>query len=151
MPDVHGPSRPTGKHLLLYDGVCVLCSGTVQFVLKHDRKRLFDIAALQSAAARAALGPFKLTPDTQDTFYVVADYRTATPSVFERARASLFLATALGWPWRAAGILRILPIRVLDAGYNLIARTRYRIFGRRDRCFVPQPQYRDRFIDQDGP
>src|SRR5262245_23335704 len=139
--------EPRGRHLLLYDGVCALCSGTVQFVLQHDSKRLFDIAALQSDAARKALQPFQLTPDDLDTFYVITDYRGPAPSVLARARAVLFLAIALGWPWRAAGILRIVPLGVLNAGYNLMARTRYRIFGHRDQCFVPQPEYRDRFID----
>jgi predicted DCC family thiol-disulfide oxidoreductase YuxK len=137
-----------GRHLLLYDGVCALCSGTVQFVLEHDRTRLFDIAALQSDAAREALKPFHLTPDDLDTFYVIADYRSSAPSVLERARAALFLAKTLGWPWRAAGVLQILPAGVLNAGYNLVARSRYRIFGRRDQCFLPQPEHRDRFIDQ---
>ena len=144
----HRPAEPRGRHLLLYDGVCALCSGTVQFVLKHDHERLFDIAALQSEAARHALELSHLTPDTQDTFYVITDYRSPAPSVLDRASAVLFLAQALGWPWRAAGVLRILPIGVLNAGYNLMARTRYRIFGRRDECFVPRPEYRDRFIDQ---
>jgi predicted DCC family thiol-disulfide oxidoreductase YuxK len=147
MAGMHQRPGARGRHLLLFDGVCGLCSGTVQFVLEHDRKRLFDIAALQSAAARQALQPFHLTPDDLDTFFVIADYRSTAPSVLERARAVLFLASTLGWPWRAAGVLRILPLRVLNAGYNLVARTRYRVFGRRDECFVPRPEYRDRFID----
>jgi predicted DCC family thiol-disulfide oxidoreductase YuxK len=128
--------------------MCALCGGTVQFVLRHDTGRLFDIAALQSRAARDALRRVHLAPDALDTLYVIANYESSAPSALERAPAVLFLAHALGWPWRAAGVLRILPAGVLNAAYNLIARTRYRIFGRRDQCLVPRPEDRDRFIDQ---
>jgi predicted DCC family thiol-disulfide oxidoreductase YuxK len=137
-----------GQHLLLYDGICGLCSGVVKFVLKRDAQHLFDLAALQSDAAKKALQPFHIAPDSLDTFYVIADYRSATPLVLERARAALFLANALGWPWRAAGAASLLPTGLLNAGYNLIARTRYRIFGRYDQCRLPPPGYRDRFVDQ---
>lgn len=136
------------RHLLLFDGVCALCSGVVQFVLVRDRRRVFDFAPLQSDAARAALQRFGRDPAALDTFHIVADYGGAAPAHLERARAALFLMAQLGWPWKAASVLRIVPGVVLDAVYDVVARHRYRVFGRREQCFLPRPEDRDRFVGE---
>ena len=141
-------SGPSGDHLLLYDGVCALCNGMVSFVLRHDSRRHFDLASLQSAAGREALRPFNITSGALDTFYVVTDYRSGSPAVLDRAPAVLFVARTLGWPWRGAGALRILPRAVLDTCYNIVAKFRYRVFGEYETCPLPRPEHRDRFIDQ---
>jgi predicted DCC family thiol-disulfide oxidoreductase YuxK len=145
--DGQRPPTETGRHLLLYDGVCGLCNVLVQAVLARDRRVLFHFASLQSAAARATLNRFGSNPDELTTFYVVTNYRGAEPSPLTKGRAALFVITALGWPWKAAGLLKVLPARVLDGVYDLIARHRYRIFGRYETCLVPRPEYRSRFID----
>jgi predicted DCC family thiol-disulfide oxidoreductase YuxK len=108
---------------------------------------VFHFASLQSAAAKATLNRFGSNPDELTTFYVVTNYRGAEPSPLTKGRAALFVITALGWPWKAAGLLKVLPARVLDGVYDLIARHRYRIFGRYETCLVPRPEYRSRFID----
>jgi predicted DCC family thiol-disulfide oxidoreductase YuxK len=141
----HGSSA---RHLLLFDGVCALCSGIVQFVLERDRQRVFDFAPLQSAAAQEILGRFGRDTGPLDTFYIVTDYRSGTPLPLARADAALFLFDALGWPWKAAGVLRLAPRFLRDRVYNLIARYRYRVFGRREQCFLPRPEDRDRFIGE---
>jgi predicted DCC family thiol-disulfide oxidoreductase YuxK len=144
---VQRPPAESGRHLLLYDGVCGLCDVLVQAVLARDRRVLFHFASLQSAAARATLDRFGSNPDELTTFYVVTNYRDAKPIQLTKGRAALFVITALGWPWKVAGLLKILPDRVLDGIYDLIARHRYRIFGRYETCLVPRPEYRSRFID----
>jgi predicted DCC family thiol-disulfide oxidoreductase YuxK len=136
-----------GRHLVLFDGVCGLCNGLVQFVLPRDRDRTFDFAPLQSATGRTWLERFQRNPDNLETLVVVTDYRTDTPAVRTRADAALFVVRALRQPWRLLGILRMLPARVLDVGYNVIARRRYRWFGRYDACVLPPPEQRARFID----
>ena len=136
-----------GRHLLLYDGVCGLCDVLVQAVIARDRPGVFHFASLQSAVARVALDRFGSNPDDLNTLYVVTNYRSAAPGQLTKGRAALFVMTALGWPWKAAGLLSVLPDRVLDGTYDLVARNRYRIFGRYDRCLVPRPEYRSRFID----
>jgi predicted DCC family thiol-disulfide oxidoreductase YuxK len=134
-------------HLLLYDGVCGLCDRLVQFVLKRDTRAIFHFAALQSAAARAALQPFSSNPDDLSTFYVVANYQAPAPVLLTKGRAAIFVLTTIGGPWRVARLLSVLPTSLLSRLYDLIAQNRYRVFGRRDQCLIPQPRYRSRFID----
>lgn len=135
-----------GRHLLLYDGVCGLCDHVVQTVLARDREQLFDFASLQSPVSTALLARHRREPDALDTVYVVADYQTATPRLLDKGEAALFVATRLGWPWKAARPLGVLPRRLLNAGYDVVARYRYRLFGRYDQCVLPRPEHRARFI-----
>jgi predicted DCC family thiol-disulfide oxidoreductase YuxK len=141
------PSGGPGKHLVLYDGVCGMCNGLLQFVLPRDRRVVFRFAALQSATAKAIVE--RSGDDSGDlaTFYVVENYQTPAARVLTRSRAGLFVLDALGWPWKAAAIIGVLPTAWLDAAYDIVARHRYRVFGRHDRCLLPRPEYRDRFID----
>jgi predicted DCC family thiol-disulfide oxidoreductase YuxK len=78
---------------------------------------------------------------------VVADYQTAASRVFTRSDAALFVCGALGWPWKAAQLMRFVPRRLRDRTYDVVARSRYRVFGRYDRCLVPRPELRNRFFD----
>jgi predicted DCC family thiol-disulfide oxidoreductase YuxK len=140
-----------GPHLVLYDGVCGLCHGLVQFILKRDRHGVFHFASLQSSEARKVLQPFGSNPDELSTFFVLPNYRTARSRQLTKGRAVIFVMDALGWPWRVGRPFAVLPTMILDAVYDLVARNRYRLFGRRDHCLVPQPEYKTRFIDaQDG-
>ena len=141
---------PDRRHLLLYDGVCGLCNWLVQLVLARDRDGQFHFAALQSTQARNALAAFGHRPETLDTVYVVEDYRSASPRLLSHGRAALFVFARLDGPWRALSALRLLPAPVLDWGYRLVARHRYRLFGRLDACMLPDASVRQRFIDLGG-
>ena len=138
-------SSVEGSHLLLYDGLCGLCSRLVQFVLTRDHQGLFHFASLQSPTGRAAAGDSG--GEDLATFYVIANYRTPQATQFAKAGAALFLAHSLGWPWKSAGLFGVLPIAVLDRIYDLLARNRYGVFGRHEHCLMPPPLYRNRFID----
>ena len=142
-----GPAGGGGRHLLLYDGVCGLCDHLVQFVLAHDPRGVFDFAPLQSATGRAAVAREGGDPEALTSFYVVRDYRTSSARSLVKGRAALFVARTLGWPWKAAGVFGVLPTVVLNLGYDLVARYRYRVFGRFERCLVPRPEFRNRFIE----
>jgi predicted DCC family thiol-disulfide oxidoreductase YuxK len=133
--------------LILYDGVCGLCNGLVQFVLPRDPGHAFDFAALQSAAGRTLVRRLGRSPDDLDSFYVVTGYRSASPVLLERSSAAFFVARKLGLPWAVFSMFGVLPRALTDAVYNLVARYRYRIFGRRDTCAIPAPEHRSRFID----
>ncbi len=141
-------STGEGAHLLLYDGVCGLCDSLIQIVLKRDRGRVFQFASLQSGAAKAALAPFHRNAGDLTTMYVVRNYRGNSPTLLAKGRAALFVASRLDWPWRAAAAFRILPTALLNLGYDLVARYRYRLFGRYDQCLMPSPETRHRFIDE---
>ena len=139
--------RGTGRHLLLYDGVCGLCDHLVQFVLAHDPTGVFDFAPLQSAAGREAVAREGGDPEALTSFYVVRDYQTSGARSLVKGRAALFVAATLGWPWRLVAAFGILPTALLDWGYDVVARYRYRVFGRFDQCMLPRPEQRKRFVD----
>lgn len=136
-----------GNHrpLILFDGVCNLCNSTVQWVIKRDREEQFRFATLQSAAARRELetvmGPEKVNelPDS----IVLLD----RDGVHVRSSAALRIARALGPPYTLLGVGWVLPRPIRDAVYDLIARNRYRWFGRRDTCMTPAPNLAARFLD----
>ena len=145
------PVQPTsagqGAHLVLYDGVCGLCSRLLQFLLEHDRRAVFTFASLQSPVGRSIVERFGGNPDELSSFHVVANYRGNQAQMFSRSRAALFVAGELGFPWKMAVMMRILPAAMLDRAYDVIARNRYRVFGRYDRCLTPRPEFRDRFVE----
>src|SRR4051812_6852464 len=141
----------SGTHLVLYDGVCGLCSRLLQFLVRHDRRRVFSFASLQSTVGRSIVARSGGNTAPLTSFYRRAAFPTGGSRVFTRSDAALFVAAALGWPWSAARLIRFIPHAVRDRAYDVVARSRYRVFGRYDRCLVPRPEFRNRFIDgQDG-
>jgi predicted DCC family thiol-disulfide oxidoreductase YuxK len=119
----------------------------LQFLLKHDRDEVFCFAALQSDAGKMMVARAGGDPDELNSFYVVADFRTPGARVFTRGDAAVFVASRLGWPWKALSIAKWLPKGLRNRAYDLIARSRYRIFGRFEQCLLPAPDDRRRFVD----
>ena len=113
-------------------------------------RRRFDFASLQSPAARSILDRFGCDPGALDTVYVVRNYRGDAPAPLARAQAALFVMTEIGWPWKAANVLRVLPAALLNAAYGLVARHRYRVFGRYEQCVLPRPEFKSRFLDEEA-
>jgi predicted DCC family thiol-disulfide oxidoreductase YuxK len=140
-------SAAVGAHLVLYDGACGLCNRLLQFLLRHDHRAAFSFAALQSAVGQSIVRRSGGNAAGLTSVYVVADYRSARPRVFTRSDAVVFVASQLGWPWKAAALMRRVPRAIRDRAYDGVARSRYRIFGRFDRCVVPGPEFRGRFVD----
>lgn len=140
MPDAAGP-------ILLYDGVCGLCNGAVRFLLKHDRRGRFRFAPLQGPYASEVLTRHGKDPDRLETVYVVLDPGLPAERLLSKARAALYVGKELGGPWAAARVFGILPTRLLDLGYDAVARSRYRLFGKHDECPLPDPRHRARFLD----
>ena len=133
--------------MVLYDGLCGLCSRLLQFLLRHDRRCAFTFASLQSKVGQCMVERSGGVLGELTTFYVFADYRTATSRVFTRSDAALFVAGELGWPWRVMRLMRVVPKGVRDRAYDLVARSRYRVFGRYECCLMPCSEFRSRFID----
>lgn len=127
---------------MIFDGDCVLCSGTVQFVLRHERKPELQFTTTQSKAGRAIAARHGIAHDDLDMTFVVIDGDRA----LVRSDAALRVASMLRSPWRWLGMLRVVPRPLRDAAYSAIARRRYRLFGRRDACFLPTPEQRHRFV-----
>jgi predicted DCC family thiol-disulfide oxidoreductase YuxK len=146
-PRTQAASDGPGAHLVLYDGVCGLCNRLLQFLLKHDQREVFCFAALQSDTGKMMVARSGGDPGELTSFYVVADFRTRGARVFTRSDAAVFVASQLGWPWKTLSLARWLPQTLRNGAYDLIARSRYRIFGRYDQCLLPAPEHRRRFVD----
>ncbi|KAB7762369.1 thiol-disulfide oxidoreductase DCC family protein [Xanthomonas maliensis] len=133
---------PPPAATIVFDGVCLLCNGWVTFLLRHDRQGHYRFAAMQGRAGRALLQQHGLDPDDPLSFLLVdaAGAWTDTDAIVR-------VLCGLGGIWRVAAIVRLLPRALRDAGYRVIARNRYRWFGRAEQCPLPTPQQQARFLD----
>jgi predicted DCC family thiol-disulfide oxidoreductase YuxK len=132
--------------VIVFDGVCVLCNGWVRFLLRHDRRKRYRFAAMQGEAGRALLARHGLDPDDPVSFLLIEYDRGATPRVSTDTTAIRRVLAGLGGFWRLAHLAALLPTFVRDPLYRLIARNRYRLFGRHDACMVPSEEDRARFL-----
>jgi predicted DCC family thiol-disulfide oxidoreductase YuxK len=145
------PRAAEGAPLVLYDGVCGLCHRLNRFVLARDPAGRFRFAALQSALAREILVRHGRDPHDLDTLYLVLGYGRPDERLLRKSDAALWILRELGGPWRAVAGLRAVPRPLRDIGYDLVARTRYRLFGRYDACPIPDPRHRARFLGDGEP
>ena len=129
------------RAIILFDGVCHLCTSTVQFIIKRDPHGYFTFASLQSDVGRQLLEEHGLQPDALDTFVLVEGSRC-----FTRSDAALRVAQHLSGGWSLVRALSLIPKPVRDWGYTVIARNRYRWFGRRETCMIPSRDILDRFL-----
>ena len=139
------------KTVVLYDGVCGLCNGLNQFLLKRDPKDHFRFASLQSEFAASLLERYDITAVDLDTVYVVADYGQLSERLLARSDAILHVLGRLGGVWGLLRVGRALPKSLCDALYNVVARIRYRVFGKYDVCLMPEERYRSKFLDLVAP
>ena len=134
-------TRLGGRALVLFDGVCHVCNGTVSFVLKRDPEGRFAFAPLQSELGRGVLRHFGLPEDRLETMVLVEGDECVL-----RSTAVLRIARGLRTPWSLLYALVVVPRVLRDWGYGVLAARRYRWFGKRHACAVPAPQHRDRFL-----
>jgi predicted DCC family thiol-disulfide oxidoreductase YuxK len=136
----------TGSHLIFFDGTCGLCDGFVQFVLGRDRAERFCFTPLQGELAQQTLARLGADAAALQTVYVLADRGRGEERLLGRSDAVLFVLSQLPAPWRWLAVGRVLPRRLRDAAYGVVARHRYRIFGKREACRLPSPAERARFL-----
>lgn len=127
--------------LMLFDGVCALCDGTVRTVLRLDREGAIGFTPIQSPYGRVLAGRHGLDPDKPVSFLFLDNGRPLTKTAAIGA-----LLRRLPAPWRWLAVIERLPRRPMDAVYDCVAANRYRLTGRRDRCRVPTPEQRGRFV-----
>lgn len=136
-------ASPEAGPIIVFDGTCVLCSRWIRFLLRFDRQTRFRFAAMQTSTGRALLAAHGLDPDDPASFLLVEHGRAVTDT-----DAIARVLVSLGLPWRiAAFAVRALPRRLRDATYRVVARNRYRWFGRHASCVVPPLEQRVRFFD----
>jgi predicted DCC family thiol-disulfide oxidoreductase YuxK len=128
--------------VLLFDGECNLCNASVQWVLKHDHQAYFKFASLQSPIGQQFLSTYRLHLPSLETVVLIDDNQAFTYS-----DAPLRVMQKLGFPWSMGVVLRIIPRFLRDGVYRWVARNRYRWFGRTAQCWLPRPEWKDRFLD----
>lgn len=131
-----------GAAVIVFDGVCALCNGWVDFLLKHDRRQRYRFAAMQTPAGQALLQRHGLDADDPMSFLLLDENGARTDS-----DAIVAVLTGLGGAWRAAAVFRLLPRALRDTAYRWLARNRYRWFGKKDACYLPSAGQRHRFLD----
>ncbi len=129
------------KIILLFDGVCNLCNGFVQFILKRNKKRNIYFGALQSESGQRLLKEKGLPFDKFETLIVISK-----GTILKRSQAFFFLCRQLDFPWPLMGIFRIIPKCISDFVYDRIAKSRYSLFGKKDVCLMPTEDIKGRFI-----
>jgi predicted DCC family thiol-disulfide oxidoreductase YuxK len=135
------PQRWPDGDVILYDGVCVFCSRWIRFVAARDTDRRFRFTAIQSAYGTRLAQAFGVDPDDPDTNAVVH----GGVAYFKSDAALTVLSDLPGWRW--VGVLHVVPKPLRDAVYDLVARNRYRIFGRYEVCFIPDASFRARVME----
>ena len=139
-------SGKTGHGLVVFDGFCVLCSGTVKFLLKIDKNKTLKFTTLRSDSSpdgREEAGEPFVQPES--VIYIENNH------VYTQSEALVQLLKRIGGIWgTASALLRLFPRKWRDALYRLIARHRYRIFGKKNQCFLPAEKHSDRFVDEIG-
>ena len=137
----------SSKHtLILYDGVCGLCHFFVRFLIKRDKRDCFRFAALQSDLGQELVRKHGGDPDVLSTVYLVEGHGTEQEFARVRGKAAIYALDRLGGAWRILGIMRFLPAFLLNLGYGIVARLRYRLFGKRDTCAIPDAAERSKFL-----
>lgn len=129
------------KQIILFDGMCNLCNGTVQFLIKRDTDARFKFGSLQSEPGQALLKSYGLSTSNFETFvYIRGD------ESFQKSSAALQVLKDLGGPWKLFYAFIVIPPPVRDFLYSIIVKNRYHWFGQRDSCMVPAPELKDRFL-----
>jgi len=128
--------------IILFDGVCNVCNGSVQFVIKRDKKNNFRFASLQSQEGQKLLARYNLPASDFNSFVLIENER-----VYIKSEGALKVAKKLSGLWPLLYGFIIVPKFLRDGVYNLIARNRYKWFGKKDSCMIPTPEIRAKFLN----
>ncbi|MFD1953145.1 thiol-disulfide oxidoreductase DCC family protein [Paenibacillus thailandensis] len=136
--------REEPNSLVLIDGECNLCNGLVQFIIKRDKAGRFRFAPLQSPVGQRVLREGGMNVSDFDTFVLVESGR-----LYTRSAAALRIVRKLDGGWPLLYGLTVIPSALRDAVYRIVAKNRYRLFGRKDACLLPTPEVRNRFLEEE--
>ena len=135
--DLSDAEQSVDHPIIVFDGQCVFCSANAQFVLRHDRHHHFRLAAMQGEVGTALYKRFGIDPEDPESMIVVSGDEALRDS-----DGVLAIYSGLGWPWRAFAIFSVVPKLVRDPIYRWVARNRYRLFGRREACWMPTAEHK---------
>ncbi len=134
---------PEHKQLILFDGVCNLCDGAVQFIIKHDKKQQFLFTTLQGETAKAITSFYNIDASKLDSIILY----TPKKGISYKSTAALKIALKLKFPIPLLGIFLSVPAFLRHSVYNFIAKNRYKWYGKKNACMIPTPELKHRFLD----
>lgn len=134
---------PENKDLILFDGVCNLCSSSVQYVIERDHKNKYVFAALQSDIGKEIIEKYKIDPSKTDSILL---YRK-DKGVVSKSTAALLIAKHLGFPTNLLYPFLIVPAFIRNMVYDYVAKNRYKWYGKKESCWIPTPELKAKFID----
>lgn len=126
--------------IILFDGVCNFCNGSVNFLIKRDSKGIFKYAPLQSEIGQNIIAKYNI-PETVDSIILLKEN-----NIYIKSNAVIEIIKELKWYWEMLIIVKILPKKFRDLLYDLIANNRYKWFGKMDSCMIPDENVKSRFI-----
>ncbi|MCA1058552.1 thiol-disulfide oxidoreductase DCC family protein [Rossellomorea aquimaris] len=127
--------------VILFDGICNFCNNSVRFIIDRDPEGTFRFASLQSRFGQELLEKHNI-PKTTDSFVLVEEHHA-----FIESTAALKVCTRLVWPWRVLSVFLIIPKPLRDKLYRVVARNRYKWFGKQEFCMLPSENIRNRFLE----
>ena len=130
------------KKIVLFDGVCNLCSSSVQFILKRDKKDQFLFGSLQGAYGQDVLKKFGMPADEFNSFMLLEG-----ENLYTKSSGALRMLKHLGGAWSMLYVFMIVPKFIRDAVYNTVAHNRYKWFGKKEECWLPKPEWKKKFLD----
>lgn len=127
--------------IILFDGICNLCNGTVQFIIKRDKKNLFRFASLQGDFGQETLKRLGMPVTNPHSFVLMEGDK-----IYTHSTGALRVLKHLGPFWSILYIFILVPRFIRDGVYNFIARNRYNWFGKKETCYLPTPNLKDKFL-----
>lgn len=129
-------------NIILFDGICNLCSGIVLFIIKRDKKALFRFAAIQTEAGQTLLRQYNVQDEQNITLYYIRE-----GVCYQKSTAVLYILKDLGGAWKCLFPSILIPSCIRDIFYLFISRNRYKFFGKKESCMMPTKEIKERFID----
>lgn len=133
---------PKGKKIILFDGVCNLCSNAVQYVIEHDKKDIFRFVALQSDLGIEILNHISIDTKNVDSI-VLYDPGVA---YYYKSTAAIEIAKEFGGIFHLGTIFKIIPAALRNMAYDYVARNRYKWYGKKESCMIPTPELKAKFL-----
>ena len=129
--------------IILFDGVCNLCNSAIQFIIKRDKSDRYRFAALQSELARELTSQRNIDTEKIDSIILIEPGK----AYYVKAPAALRIGKNFGGLWKLLGIFEWVPPIISNWVYDVVAKNRYRWFGRKDECMIPTPELKQKFLD----
>ncbi len=130
------------KPIILFDGVCNFCNAMVNFIIRQDKNNVFLFSALQSTSGKKLLEQYKIDWKASDSFVVIENDKA-----YQKSNAALKLYNKLPWYWKWTQVFWIVPKFMRDWVYNVIAKNRYKWFGKKEQCMIPTKEVRTKFLE----